>query len=359
MRVAIFPADTAGCGHYRLIFAADHLRAMGHDIHIQWPKGRDSGFDVAFNDNNTMVDVNLPIPDVDVVVMQRISHNWHPAAMHIMREKGIATVVDMDDNLGAIHPKNTAYWNYSKRSPTPFSFKNAEIVCREATLVTVSTRNLLRAYASHGRGVVIDNYIPERYLYINELRDEEPTFGWGGTMKSHPTDLLVLGSAVRDLIKEGHRFKVVGPHEPPVAQQLRIDAATMEASGVIDMFMWPSALAQNLDVGMAPLEPGTFNSSKSRLKLLEYAAVSIPYVASPREEYRRFHKESGGVGVLADTPKQWVAGIRDLMTAETRRKELGQQARAYAATQTVEQHAWRWLEAWQRALDIQQGKIKS
>jgi glycosyltransferase involved in cell wall biosynthesis len=356
MRVLVQPADIHGCGQYRLIMAAEHLRSEGHDVIVAWPFTGKNGFEVMIEEGtNRMLDFRLPYEGVDVIVMQRISHALHTQAVPLLREHGIAVVIDMDDNLTCIHPKNTAFWNYRTKSSTPFSHKNADQVCRDATLVTVSTRDLMKVYAKHDRGMVIDNYVPERYLYVNHPHEDGPVFGWGGTYKSHPVDLLVLGRSVRELVDEGRRFKIIGPGEPELIQQLRLDPSTTETSGVVDMFNWPTALSE-LDVGIAPLEASTFNTGKSRLKPLEYASLGIPCVASPRAEYNRFYKESGGACLLADTPKQWATNLRQLLTDDTRRKEMAEQCRTYAATQTIELNSWRWLEAWTRAYDIQRGK---
>lgn len=346
MKVLVLPADPHACGHYRLIWAAQHLKAQGHDVDINWPS-KDSGFLVHFV-GDELTDFELP-EGTDVVVLQRVSHLWHLQVIPLMRKKGIAVVIDMDDNLTCIHPKNSAYWNYHKKSNTPFSWKNAEFACQDATYVTVSTTNLLKVYAKHGRGMAIDNYVPERYLSIEPEREGAPAFGWAGTVMSHPSDLQVVGKAADDLMKAGYRFKIVGP-DYAVKEQFRLSTMP-EVTGTIPMENWAQATSQ-LSVAMAPLEASLFNQGKSRLKILEANSVGVPYVASPRNEYRRFHKESGG-GLLADTPKEWRTCIKRLMDDETLRKELGEQGRAYCATQTIEQHAWRWLEAWTNAYETQ------
>lgn len=354
MRVLIFPADNAGCGYYRLMFAAEHLKSLGHDIIIKWPD-KDAVFEV-YMEGDTPTDFVLPEKDVDVIVMQRISHELHVKVLPLMRSRGIATVIDMDDNLSAIHRDNVAYWNYHPRNiKTPFSWKHSEQVCREATMVTVSTQSLLSKYAAHGRGMVIDNYIPERYLDVMPMQeDEDPIFGWAGTVQSHPADLQVCGKAIQTLMDQGHRFRIVGPGKQ-AKENLRLNQEP-ESTGVVSLFNWPNAIAE-LSVGMAPLEMSTFNTSKSRLKPLEFNSVGVPYVISPRQEYRKYHKDSGA-GLMADTPKEWISCISQLMTNESMRKELSEQGRAFAATQTVEEHSWRWLEAWTRAHDIAQGRGK-
>ena len=356
MRVLVLPADMGGCGNYRLIYAAEHLKAQGHDIIIQYPNDANSGFDVYF-EGDTITDFLLPHEGIEVIVMQRVSHVWHMQALPVLRRKGIAVVVDMDDDLSSIHPLNKAHAIYSHRTATPLSHKYAAQICRDATYVTTSTNNLLKIYAKHGRGQSLDNYVPERLLNIQptKIPGAPPRFGWGGTLSSHPVDLMACGRAVQRLIEDGHQFQVVGPPDIRIKKQLRLKDEPA-ATGAVSTFQWPTALADNLDVGMAPLEVSAFNDSKSRLKLLEYNAVGVPYVASSRNEYRRYHKESGGAGLLAETPKDWVAGIRALMTDDARRKELSERGREFAATQTIEQNSWRFLEAWTRAYEIQRSQ---
>ena len=298
-----------------------------------------------------VIDVAVPA-NADVIVLQRVSHNWHSKVIGLMREKGVAVVIDMDDDLSCIHPENKAYRYFHPRSNTPYSWKNVEQSCKDATLVTTSTKPLLGVYAKHGRGQVLDNYVPARYLDIPH--SEKGYFGWPGTTGSHPNDLQVMGTTVRDLIAEGYPFKVVGP-KSKVKDALRLTTEP-EYTGIIDLDKWANEIAE-LSVVIAPLAVGQFNESKSRLKLIEAMAAGVPWVASPRSEYRRVHAESGA-GLLADTPKQWGKAIRQLMSDDVMRKELGERGRQYMQDQTIEANAWRWMEAWTRAYDIQRGKGK-
>jgi hypothetical protein len=66
------------------------------------------------------------------------------------------------------------------------------------------------------------------------------------------------------------------------------------------------------------------------------------------------NRESG-CGFLADTPKEWVGHLRRLLTDEVLRKEQAEMGREYMKDQTYQAQAWRWLEAWTRALEIQRG----
>lgn len=351
------PADTAGCGFYRLIAACEHLQTLGHDVIIQYPihpkqsVGNDNnGLEVHFRGHGAdaeIIDVRIP-HDADVLVMQRLSHTWHPRIVDLMRKKGVAMVIDMDDDLSNIHRDNKAYVNFHPRNPnTPYSWKNVEAACKAATLVTVSTKQLLGVYARHGRGHIIDNYVPERYLHVNV--DQDKIFGWPGTTDSHPNDLQATGGAVQDLVTNGYKFQVIGPITG-AKNALRLKEQPPH-TGVVEMVNWPTEIAK-LQAVVAPLAATTFNSGKSRLKLIEASSVGTPWVASPRAEYRRFHKESGA-GLLAETRKDWVKAVKQLMDDNLLRQELSAKGREYMQSQTIEKNAWRLLEAWERALKIE------
>lgn len=339
-------------GHYRLIWPANVLQKEGVDITIMPPK-KDTGFMVRVRDNEddsqTLVSTTVP-EDADVIVIQRPGHQLQPQLITMLRSNGIAVVVDMDDDMSSIHPDNIAFHTYRPGSPSPLSWKWALESCKLATLVTTSTKSLQRVYAKHGRGAVLDNYVPQAYLEFPTT--EAGTFGWAGTTKSHPNDLQITGNAVNRLIEDGFQFRTVGG-KSKVMQCLRLKEPP-DCTGSIELARWAKVIGESLDVGMAPLAPTAFNTSKSRLKGIEYMAVGVPWVGSPREEYRRLHRESG-CGLLADSPKDWYSKLKQLLTDDVLRKEQVEAGREYMKQHTYQANAWRWAEAWTRALEIQRG----
>lgn len=356
MKVYVLPADAHGCGHYRLIWPANVLQKSpvpGVDVQIMPPR-RDSGFmaKIENQEDGTQLLKGLSIPeDADVLVIQRPAYPLQPQMIKMLRANKIALVVDMDDDMSSIDPGNIAFQAYRHHSKSPYSWKYATESCKVATLVTTSTKQLQRVYAKHGRGVVIDNYVPEAYLDF-ESPECGGTFGWAGTTASHPNDLQVTRPSVQRLIDEGHPFKVVGgPSKVKDALKLTEEPTYTGATNLRD---WASTIASTLDVGMVPLAPSAFNTSKSRLKGIELMAVGIPWVASPREEYRKLHRESG-CGLLAADRKDWYTQLKRLLTDEVLRKEQIEAGRDYMKDQTYQAQAWRWAEAWQRALEIERG----
>ena len=352
MKVYVFPADAYGCGHYRLVWPADVLRKQGHSIQIMPPR-KDSGFLAKYREHpdgrKELVEIKAA-PDADVVVIQRPGHEHQPQMVEMLRAKGIAVVVDMDDDMSAIDPANVAYSMWSPRTSTPYSWRNALESCKRATMVTTSTSTLQKVYAAHGRGRILDNYVPG--ACIADEHEDRGGFGWAGTTVSHPNDLQVTGRAVAQLQAQGHCFRVVGgKSKVKEALQLTEDA---EYTGSVDLIDWISTIGKTYDVGMIPLAATTFNTAKSRLKGIEHMAAGVPWVASPRQEYRRLHRESG-CGLLAERPKDWYTQLTRLLADDVLRKEQAAMGREYMKDQTYQAQAWRWLEAWTEALKVQRG----
>lgn len=350
MKVYVIPADGQACGHYRLIWPADVLRRAGMDVTIIPPNGK-SGFLVKTQDDGhggqALIGVQIP-EGADVIVLQRPAHPLQPQLIRMLRQNGIAVVVDMDDDMSSIHPDNIAYRTYHTRSSSPFSWKNAAESCREATFVTTSTAALQKTYARPGRGIVIDNYLPAATLAYN--KPATGAFGWSGTTLSHPNDLQMMGPTVQRLMDEGHQFRVVGaPSKVRACARLREEPSY---TGTVGLEVWVKTIAETYDVGVIPLAATAFNTAKSRLKGIEHFAAGIPWVASPRAEYRKLVKESCA-GLLADTAKEWYDQVKRLLTDDVLRKEQIEAGRQYVQGQTFEEQGWRWAEAWAEALKLQ------
>lgn len=353
MKVYVLPADAYGCGHYRLIWPATCLYNTGINVQIL-PPSKNSGFlaKTELQENGTERLVSLQVPDdADVIVIQRPAHPFQPAMIEMMRGNGIAVVVDMDDDMSTIHPENVAYHMYRHRSSSIMSWKWAAESCKRATLVTTTTSALQKTYAKHGRGMIIDNYVPGEYLNIPKFQTS--AFGWAGTVTSHPNDPQVTRPAVQRLIDEGYPFYLVG--ETSERTRKAFGLKDLPAStGPTMVNQWAIKIAESLDVGMIPLDATAFNTAKSRLKGIEFMAVGVAWVASSRAEYRKLVKDAG-CGFLADSPKDWYTMVKRLMDDESLREEQVEAGRKYMETQTYEANAWRWAEAWEKAYKTERG----
>lgn len=332
VKVFVSPGDTGACGYYRLIWPGRAAGATG-EAEVEVADDRYCGWRMDDFINY------LTVADADVVVIQRPS-NWSTVdAVPKLRARGIAVVVDMDDDLSCVHPSNAAY--YWAQEYNDYAVR----ACRNASLVTVTTEALAERYAPHGRVRILPNCIPRWYLKVPHR--DSGVVGWGGAVRTHPGDLEVVGNAIANLVQEGVDFKVVGPRGG-LARALKLREEPFATDGV-PLNYWPTELSK-IGIGIAPLVLSDFNAAKSRLRPLEYSSLGVPWVASPTPDYQKFH--ALGAGRLAATPEEWEHELRELIANRHLRDSIADAGRDIAKDNTIEGNAWRWIEAWTDAKDV-------
>jgi hypothetical protein len=384
--ILLYPADIYACGQFRITWPGELLKSQGHDILIDPPHQRILRLAVTGPENrpdSQVRDVLLP-GGVDTVVFQRPLHKFIAQAVPVLRAKGVAVVVDIDDDLRAIHPDNAAFigthprghrqqlkaggWRgknldkmearLNRARPLIGTIENVIAACRDATLVTVSTPKLLARYAAHGRGMVINNYLPPHYY--GQPRVDSNLLCWPAVLWTHPNDPVVVGNGLYRVLQDTEvRMAVVGRYDEGqrgIADAFNLIrfADRIDDWGPIELRDWPAALAR-IGIGLAPLADTAFSAAKSWLKPLELSACGVPWVASPRVEYRRLHQL--GAGWLAEKPNDWYRKVKLLAGSAAARSELSDAGRAVARDLQLERHVWRHAEAWDRARQMQRGAL--
>lgn len=355
MRVLVFPADSYGCGYHRLIWPVEVLRTQGHDVQVVPQEARQ--LQVHLDDHGVVQDVELA-DEYDVVVLQRVTHRNLIGVIQVLRARGIAVVVDVDDDLSTIHPSNPAWPMLHPTFPKEgsaalHSWRNLDAACREATLVTATTPALTARYALHGRARVFPNYLAEHYYADTEHVDSD-VIGWPASLASHPNDPDAVGNAVARVLDDGGHFHVVSIASGVArAFGVRDESRVTQVESTVSLLDWPREIAK-LGIGIAPLADTKFNHSKSWLKPLELAAVGVPWVGSPRTEYRRLHEL--GCGVLCDKPSDWYKKLTALRKSASWRAELSEAGRDVARQLRLENHAWKLWECWSDALTIERSR---
>jgi hypothetical protein len=315
-------------------------------------------FRLWYREDGQLGHVDYPA-DAEVMVFQRVCEREVVEFIRFLNGKGITTVVDVDDDLSAIdpgnpawlalHPKNTR--NRSAAEPDrDVSWRYLHAACHVASLVTVTTPGLLERYAPHGRGLVLPNYLPDHYYGLPHA--DSATIGWPAAYFSHPNDPQVTRGAIARLVADGYRFEM--PGDPTGAGAAFGLAEDPPGTGAVELLAWPTVLAR-VGVGIVPLADTRFNGLKSWLKGAELSALGIPWVASPRTEYRRLHER--GAGLLAAKPKDWYRMVKRLCDDPRMRADVAQAGREVAAGLRLRDHAAAWWDAWgyARRLDLERG----
>jgi hypothetical protein len=186
-------------------------------------------------------------------------------------------------------------------------------------------------------------------VWAYDRRPDVLTIGWTGSVGTHPYDLQEVGSGLQralDATRGRSRFTILG-QTWNTRGALGLSEEPTEVAWLPDVDSYVATLGELFDVGIAPLRIDRFNTSKSWLKGLEYAARGVAFVRSPTDEYERL-----GLGWRARNAKDWAKALTTLVQDDDRRYEQAAAAReSVLAGHLTEHTAERWASAWRAAAD--------
>lgn len=342
--VLMFPADGLGCGMYRMIWPGKAAAYKGRPVTVQ-PKRPH----IIVTKTNPPRVVDIQTGNADVVVFQRPANFQISELIPILQRKGIAVVIDMDDDLSCIHPRNPAYKAYEPKFSPKKNHEWAAKACDLADWVTVTTPALAERYGSHGRVSVIPNHIPQSYLSLQRperTADHRPVIGWAGWVSTHPEDLFVTHGMINEvLVNTNARFMAIGDKAMYTALRVRPKPDYVHRN-FVGIYEYPRELIK-LDIGLVPLTDTPFNRAKSWLKALEYASLGVVPVVSPTPDNMRLVEM--GAALAATNPKEWKTVVEDIVLDHEKRLEMSQHCRKVAAGLTIEDNTHLWWDAWSSA----------
>lgn len=331
-RILFWSADTGACGHYRCTLPAAGLRGLGHEV------------DVAMRINAAT------LRTTDVWVGQRVcrpeaSALWQTVARDRHRPR---MVFELDDDVWALrherHNPAAAEWG-------PL-VDNVARNLAVADAVTVSTAELAEVVSAHTSAPVhvVPNAVPDDIVGPQPAADRAPGYpvhsiGWQGSATHNGDWIEAARPVARWVARRGVELRILGPVPAPLLKQLHAAQAGYSAVGWINGD-WPryyAAVRSAMSLGIAPLAVSTFNRSKSDLRLLEYAALGIPWVASDYGPYARDAEARGGWRVQA--PHEWGHVLSLAAVDPAARASVVRDGLRWARTRTVSAAAPRWAEA--------------
>lgn len=343
MRVYAFPADSAGCGQYRIRWPAETLARTGHDVTIL--------DEIRYGPRSTMLD------GVDVAVVQRPCTQRHVDFIAHCIDRGVTVVAEIDDDLRYLWRGHPLSARLSRRSPDPtaMTIDAFELACKMADWLTCTTPALAEL-GRPGRTTVIPNMIPELRVqmgvtYRKPLRYGTSVIGYSGPPNYHLPDIgpIVGRGVVQAQQATGALFYGIGGRAFDLGAAFRVTERAQFEDWKDNLDYGPAgfvAAQAKWDVALAPLCGCKFNDAKSDLKLLEAMALGIPFVASPATPAYRAILDAG-YGRPARTPTQW----REAILAELDDPSIRVDYIDYARTRTFEGNRHLWWNAWTEARD--------
>lgn len=256
----------------------------------------------------------------DLVWIEYETLPWLPAWIEqFLLSKRVPYVLDYDDAVFHL------YDMHRNSLVRRFLGKKHDVLMRSAAMICAGNEYLAerarQAGAKHVEVIPtvvdLDRYpVPGGNQTIRS-EDEIPCVGWIG-QQSTAAFLLPYKKLFERLVQEGvARFSSIGIDTS--AMGLTMESLTWhEDTEVADIL--------GFDIGIMPLSDGPFERGKCGYKLIQYMACGLPVVASPVGVNCEI-VEHGVNGFLAETPEEWEAALRTLLSDPELRKRMGKAGR--------------------------------
>lgn len=330
MRIAFLANPEAPGGWYRGIGPMIALSQRGHDIRQVIGLGDDF-----FAERVRGCHVLLVYREHDDRAMRLVRY---------AKENGIAVVFDNDDNLAAVPKNNSSYKEYGGAVGTRVQQTINKIIA-VADLVTSPSAMLCEHYRERGAAHVqmIENYVRDELPGIPAQPEAGSVrIGWLAGAEHHlDVERVPIRAALERLLDAQPTARVTS-----IGVGLGIRDERYRHVRRMDFVQLPSEML-TFDIGIAPLADIPFNHGRSNLKVKEYSAQGIPWLASPIGPYVGLGEKQGGRLVPDDG---WFAALDRLASKERERRKLAKRAQKWGAEQTVGRNGEVWEQALERAV---------
>lgn len=315
---------------YRSLVPMQALAHRGHEIHIE--------------ERNEIQDLNRLL-EYDLVHVLMMCQPSVQQLARLLKQRGIAVVWDNDDH-------RTMLPNGEPSDPIAEGLQAQRLVAamrammRTANVVTTPSAELAASFEEAGARTVrvLDNCLPPTFVRPERVMPHQGVvLGWVAS-PGHARDferLQLRETIERLLARHAHVFVQAVGYDIGIRSN-RYAFAPWVAYGTI-----PNAIA-TWDVAIAPLADTEVNHGRSNVKLKEYGAGGIPWLASPIGPYAGMGEMEGGRLVADD---QWLHELDDLLNDADSRRVLGQRGRRWADESRIEHHVEQWEQAFQDAVE--------
>jgi glycosyltransferase involved in cell wall biosynthesis len=283
---------------------------------------------------------NAPPPfeqlrQADVVHMWRLFRGPARRLATALREAGVAVVFDNDDDMTRVPKGSPAYKEMKAAREQVASELSATL--KLADLVTTTCGELAGRLRRLGGDVrVVENYVEEGFVRERSVAHppDGVTIGWiaGGEHRGDLRDLR-LRRVLEALLQEQPHVSLVS-----VGLDLGVQNERYTHVAHVPFPQLPDAIAQ-FDVALAPIADVSFNRVRSNVKVKEYAAAGVPWLASPIGPYKGLGEEQGGRLVVNHG---WADALTDVVTDADARGRLAERAARWGRTQTVLANVGEW-----------------
>jgi len=328
VRIALIASGDGANARYRVFGPGEALRARGHRV-----------LATVFAD---MKEPNALL-DYDVVLGWRMHDEFFTRLARAMGERRIGLVWDNDDNFLALEQRGRANTRFFNSLRGRRLLADMRVLMRTANIVTTPSAGLAAHYRESVETEVrvLENYVAPVTPRSTPSKPEQVVVGWVAHME-HQTDIERLGlRATFERLLERH------PHVHVVTVGCGLGIASERYHHIRSVpFEELRSYVTAFDVGIAPIADSDFNRSRSNVKVKEYAALGVPWLASPIGPYEGLGQDEGGRLVPDD---RWYDELERLVLDAKARRKLAKRAAKWGARQTFEANVQVWEETLREA----------
>jgi glycosyltransferase involved in cell wall biosynthesis len=328
-KALVFSGVRGDTRRYRALHLLEQLQLL--NVNCAFAHLTDFSVDIALNKN------------WDLVVFHRLPLSKHlQQIIEKLQAKGTIIISDFDDLIfdpGVFQYINSPDFADPVRSSIYLKTMNdirATLNLSEG--VTASTNYLADQIRAIGKPVWIHrNAFSYEMLSCAEAAkankqgllqkdNSRVVIGYASGTPTHNRDFETIRSALKEVLSRypNAELCLIGPLDPgtdwgPTAGQIR-------RMPLVPWRKLPEVLA-SFDINLAPLVvDNPFSQSKSEIKYMEAAMVSVPTIASPTDAFC-YAIRSGENGFLASEMQDWVNTLSTLIEDRKMRQEIGERAR--------------------------------
>jgi glycosyltransferase involved in cell wall biosynthesis len=303
--------------YYRAVDPMKAMERRGHEV--RWPP---DGKGFAEADHFEGCDV--------VHLYRRLSQG---DVLADLARTGMPITYDNDDDSSTV-PKQSPEYKERRGLLGQSRFAAQAKLARMARVCTTTNEVLAEKYRKAGarRVEVIGNYLSPDFERPRN-RHTGIVIGWIAALE-HRADAAYI--RIAEALE-----RVMAEHEDVRVECIGVNLALSQRYRH-DEFVAFEELPRRIagfDIGIAPLADLPFNRARSDIKLKEYAASGVPWLASPIGPYAGLGEEQGGRLVADDG---WFDALDRLVSNRRERKRLARKAKKWAKGQTIEAVADRW-----------------
>ena len=252
----------------------------------------------------------------DRLLVYRYAPGWGDLANRLQRARarGVVILSDLDDYLWQAQG-----WSRERLLGCTRALRQCEILtCSTEPLLTQ-----LQVMFPHLKLELLPNSAPQISQQVSPPPASPLRIGWTGAPWTRPADLALLRPLAQWIAARPNELQLVhvghGEGRLSLAVALGLKPAQVEAKPLQGHGSYLQQL--NFHIGLAPLSSSSFNHYKSAIKVIEYSALGIPWLASDAEPYRDLCRRWQWPGRLCSRPHDWIEQLQPLLDPERRQQE--------------------------------------